>query len=58
MTGLEIAAAEIVRYSGAASQIEPIGTIAVPLLLIRNLRLALEAQHRERVREIPAGGER
>lgn len=58
MTPLEQAATELVRYAGAAARIEPIGTIAVPLRLVRDLRVALEAEHRARVREIPAGGAR
>lgn len=41
MTALELAATELVRYAGAAARIEPIGTIAVPLRLVRDLRVAL-----------------
>lgn len=55
MTALEAAAAAIDEYAGAAGDIEPVGTCAIPIRLLVNLRRALRDEHRARVREIEAG---
>jgi hypothetical protein len=49
---LEVAAREIDDYAGAAGDIDPIGTCAIPIRLLVNLRRAIRDEHRARVRVI------